>query len=266
VFEAVAVVSDGSNLRNRGHAVESASMRSVLADYATVIHDLTGLHARPLPIAADNAAQLAASLLGLPVDFGVVFLVHVEPGRARATQRTLREVGGLPVITDQDTTSIAMASAVLTTLARSVRTPSSGQVVILGAEHLPKLRSLLMACGVGDIISWNQVDAPDFPLHSIARSAHAVVDLLGGSHEAADGRVRRPVIAPDDPSCRLLVLPGLLAAIAHAAEPVLDITLYRACAVALATSTPSGKLLPDLADSVVADTVACAAARALRHR
>lgn len=250
VSEAVAVVSDGSDLRSRGRAIASASMHPVLVDYATVIHELTGLHAHPLPMTAGNAVQLATSLRSLPVDFGVVFPAHAEPGRARAVQWALREIGGLPVITDQDAISIALAAAVLTTLARAVRTSSSSQVVILGAGHLPELRSLLMVCGVGDIIGWNQVDAPEFPLHRIARSAHAVVDLLGGTQEAVDGRVRRPVIGPDDPSCRLVAIPGLLTAIVHALEPVLDTTLYRACAVALAASTPPGKLLPDLTDSV----------------
>ena len=69
------------------------------------------------------------------------------------------------MITGQDVAAIALAAAVLTTLARADHTPSSSRVVIAGAEHLPQLCPLLMACGIGDIASWNDGDAVGFSLH-----------------------------------------------------------------------------------------------------
>ncbi|WNV84862.1 hypothetical protein [Umezawaea sp. Da 62-37] len=245
VSEAVAVVSDGSNPRHGGRRIASVPMDLVLADYATMIHDLTGLRAHPLAVAARNAVHLAASVRGFPVDIGMVFLTHTDPGRARVAQEVLRTVGVVPVVTDQDTAATILAAAVLATLARADRTPSSSRVVIAGAEQLPELRALLMVCGVGDIVSWNRTDALGFPLRRITRSAHVVVDLLteaSGTADIPQGPGGSVTITLDDPTCHLLALPGLLAAMAHAPEPVLDVALCRACAVAPMTSTPQGSL------------------------
>lgn len=264
---AVAVVSDGSGLRHRGRAVDSASVYPVLADYATLIGDLTGLPAHPIAVTATDAEQLATSLRSLPVDIGAIFLTNTDPARARAAQRALREVGGLPVITDQDTTAIALAASVHTTLARAEHAPSVSQVVIAGAEHMPVLVPLLMAVGVGDIISWNEADAHNFPLYRVARRADVVVDLLGGARERAEiaEGSRRAVIGSDDPGCHLLALPGLLTAVVRTPEPVLDVALYRVCALALAACTPPGQLVPTLGDPAVTDHVARAATHTLHH-
>ncbi|MBA8923665.1 hypothetical protein BC739_000862 [Kutzneria viridogrisea] len=70
VAGAVAVVSDGSGLRHRGRAVEPESVHPVLADYARLIHDLTGLPAHPLTVTATDADHLAVSLRGLPSTSG----------------------------------------------------------------------------------------------------------------------------------------------------------------------------------------------------
>lgn len=267
VAAAVAVVSDGSGLRHRGRAVDPASVYPVLADYAELIHDLTGLPAHPLTATATDADHLAASLRGLPADIGAIALTHTDPARARAAQQTLRAVGGLPVVTDEDTTAIALAAAMLTSLARAGSTPSASKVVIAGAEHMPGLCVLLMAVGVGDIVSWREADAHVYPLHRVVHGAGIVIDLLGAARELTEaaGRSRPTVIAPDDPAIHLLALPGLLSAVVRTSEPVLDVSLYRVCALALAASTPRDRLLPDLADPAVTANIAHAATQALHH-
>ncbi|AHH98816.1 hypothetical protein GCM10010174_66670 [Kutzneria viridogrisea] len=194
-------------------------------------------------------------------------LTHTAPALARAAQQALHAVGGLPVVTDQDTTAIALTAAVLTAVTRADRTPSASTVVIAGTERMPGLCALLIAVGVGDIVSWNKADAHAFPLYHVARGADAVVDLLGGTRELAEvaEHSRRTVIAPDNPASHLLALPGLLTALVQTPEPVLDVALYRVCALALAASTPPGRLLPDLTDPAVTDNIAHAATHTLQH-
>jgi malic enzyme len=261
VAGAVAVVSDGSGLRHRGRTADPASVHSVLAEYTELIHDLTGLPAHPLMVTATDDDHLAASLRGLPADIGAIALTHTDPARARAAQQTLRAVGGLPVVTDEDTTAIALAAAVLTSLARAGSTPLASKVVIAGAEHLPGMCALLMAVGIGDIVSWREADAHVYPLYRVVHGADVVIDLLGAARELTGATV----ITPDDPAGRLLALPGLLSAVVQTPVPVLDVSLYRVCALALAASTPRDRLLPDLADPAVTDNIAHAATQAL-HR
>ena len=267
----VAVVSDGSGVRHRGLPVTPASMAPLLRDDATLIHDLTGLPVLALPVTAQDATELAARLMALPGNVGAAFLTETDPARARAAQHMVEQRGGPVVITDQDTTAIALAAATVTALRRAGRTTAGSQVVIAGSDTMPVLGSLLMAVGVGDIGSWRQADALGYPLHRIARTADVVIDLIAatghltaaGSTAAGSDHPTVVVLVADDPHYPWLALPGLLTATVGSPRPWLDIDIHRACALALAAATPPGKLLPE-SDPSLTDLVASAVIRTLK--
>jgi malate dehydrogenase (oxaloacetate-decarboxylating) len=261
----VAVVSDGSALQHNGSPVTPESVAPLLHDDATRIHDLTGLPVLALPVAAQDAAQLAARLAGLPDHVAAVFLTETDPARARAAQHTLEQWGGPVVITDQDTTAIALAAATVTALRRAGRAPTGSRVVIAGADTMPVLCPLLMAVGVGDIGSWRQADALDYPLHRIARTADVVIDLVAAAgHLAAGSEDPSPVVLrTDDPGYPWLALPGLLTETVGSPRPWLDIDIHRTCVLALAATTPPGALLPE-SDPSLTDLVASAVIRTLK--
>ena len=266
---AVAVVSDASALHHRGRRPHPASAQPLLRSYAAVVHTVTGLRAVPLPVHAQDAGQLAARLLGeLPDDIGAIYLTHTDPARARAAQRSVHEAGGVAVVTEQDSTAVALSAVLLTVLARVDRAPGSSQVVIAGAQTMPLLADLLMAAGIGDIISWNLADRTGFPLPVVARDADALIDLLGGASDITRAAANRPhlaVIAPDEPDDHLLAVPGLLRALAASAHPTLTLEVYLRCALALAAATPPGRLLPELTDAGLTAAVADAVTRELDH-
>lgn len=131
---------------------------------------MTGLRAVPLSVHAQDAGQLAARLGELPDDIGAIYLTHTDPVRARAAQRSVHEAGGVAVVTEQDSTAVALSAVLLTVLARVDRAPRSSQVVIAGAQSMPLLADLLMAAGIGDIISWNPADRTGFRCRSSPRT------------------------------------------------------------------------------------------------
>ncbi len=262
----MAVVSDGSALHHNGRPVTPESVGPLLRDDATLIHDLTGLPVLALPVTAQDAPQLAARLAGLPDHVAAVFLTETDPARARAAQHTLEQRGGPVVITDQDTTAIALAAATVTALRHAGRTPTGSRVVIAGADTMPVLCPLLMAVGVGDIGSWRQADALDYPLHRIASTADVVIDLVAaaGHLATAGGEDPSPVVlGADDPGYPWLALPGLLTATVGSPRPWLDIDIHRSCVLALAAATPPGALLPE-SDPSLTNLVASAVIRTLK--
>ncbi|MPZ81766.1 MAG: hypothetical protein GEV28_15710 [Actinophytocola sp.] len=264
----VAVASDGSALHHRGRYPHPASVRPLLRDYAAMVHTLTGLRALPLPVHADDSGQLAARLRELSDDIGAIYLTHTDPARARAAQQAVHDAGGPVVVTEQDTTAVTLTAVLLTVLARVDRAPRTSQVVIAGAQTMPALPDLLMAAGIGDIISWNPADRTGFPLPIVTRDADAIIDLLGGATDIARAAADRPqlaVIAPDEPDDHLLAVPGLLRALTESAHPVLTIEVLHGCARAITAATPPARLLPELTDADLAGAVADAAVRELDH-
>ncbi|MGH3766694.1 MAG: hypothetical protein ACRDS0_04960 [Pseudonocardiaceae bacterium] len=75
----VAVVSVGSALTHRGLAGGAGSVEPVLRHWAALIHQCTGLAARPVYLAAGNAEDLSTGPWGLPCDIESVFLIHTDP-------------------------------------------------------------------------------------------------------------------------------------------------------------------------------------------
>lgn len=264
-----AVVSDGSALRVGDRSIAADSLAVLLEDDAAGIHARAGVPVWAAPVSARDAEDLTAHLLGLSADTGVIFLTHTDPARSRAAQRAVHEASARVVLTDADVTAITLTAALLTAVAHAGHTPATSRVVIAGSATLPELCPLLMAVGIGDISSWNASDAHTFPLHHLARHATAMIDLLGATAQPGGwvpGDHRSAVISPADPSYRLLPTPGLLAALVRHRDAMPDLDVFRACALALAAATPPGRLVPDIDDPHLAETIAAAVKLVLAQR
>lgn len=228
---------------------------AVLRRYAAVVEEQAGLPAHV--IASDYG------LHSLPPGTSAVLLVRATPERA---QKARDSVIGIPVLTDQDTTAIALTAALLTTLTRAGRAPQTSRVVIAGANTMPMLNPVLLTAGIRDITTWNPSDALAFPLRRIAANADAVINLVGGGGRFAWPRHAAPiVIVPDPARDPVLALPGLLHALTRHPHARLTPEVQHACAVALSAATPPGEQVPRRADDTLTRQVAESATDAL-HR
>ncbi|MHA6797328.1 hypothetical protein ACVGVM_28000 (plasmid) [Pseudonocardia bannensis] len=143
---------------------------------AASLRDSAGIDAAAVLVAVDSSAGLIAELVALARDFAAIHLMRTEPARTKEAQLALR--GAAPVITDRQTTAIAMTAALLSTLARAGLSPHAAQAVIIGAAQNPTW-PLAVAAWLGEIISWNPDDSYYFPLPKPARRATIVLDVLG---------------------------------------------------------------------------------------
>lgn len=237
----LAVVSDGSDFHREG----GTGVLSGLLSTAALVREHSGTGATAMLITADNVAELTAELRRAAPGFSAVYLMHTNPVRGRAAQSALANT--VAVITDRQTTAVALIAALLSTLDRAGTAPAAARVVIAGAQHNPLVAALAVATGIGEIDSWNLGDAHNFPLRAFARRGAVVIDLLGSAAlSSQDAALDPPIprITLDDPRAPLLALPGLLAA-AHAWGPP-DVATCLACARALAEPTPAGQPLPGL--------------------
>ncbi|MFI7117852.1 hypothetical protein [Amycolatopsis sp. NPDC049868] len=268
----LAIVGDGSALPDASVADPGAVLAALDID-ARLLRGHTSLNPFPVAVTARDAGDLATALRSLPGAATAVFLARTDPVRARAAQRNLAASGRIPVITEQDTLAIALAATVLVTVRRADIAPGDARVVVAGPGVAPLLVPLLMAVGVGDIASWNQADALDFPLSGFARDANAVIDLVGAANGLRPAFQTDPssmVLTAGDPVAHLLALPGLLLALRKgpiaslAGDPLEHLDAHRACAQALATLTPVDRVLPELADPDLTHRVARAVTEALR--
>lgn len=226
---------------------------AMLRRYATVIEDLAGLSTRVFPT--------DYGLRGLRLDVGAVFLARTAPDRMLQVRDSMT---GTPVITDQDTTAIALTAALLSTLTRAGRAPHASRVVIAGAHAMPMLRPLLLIAGIGDVTTWNPADAFTLSLRRVAEGADAVINLFGGGGRFAWPRHTAPaVIVPDPARDPLLALPGLARAFTRHPDARLTVEVQHACALALAVDIAPGEQLPPRPDRVLVDRIADAATRAL---
>jgi malate dehydrogenase (oxaloacetate-decarboxylating) len=253
----VAVASDGSAFVDRG-----IPLTSVLRQEATLIQDLAGLSTRVISLDPDGSQRIQEVLDHLPSEVGAVFLTHTESHRALEAQSAVSR----PVVTDQDTTAIALSVALLTTLGRRGRAPQASRVVIAGAQSMPILCPLLMVAGLGDITSWNPGDAVAFPLHRIAAGTDAVIDVVGATNlSGSSATAAEPaVITPDEAVHSLLALPGLLRVLTQIPNAQLDVEVYLTCALALVMATPPDEDLPH-SDHALADRIVDAVATALQQ-
>ncbi|MFC4950097.1 hypothetical protein [Pseudonocardia sp. GCM10023141] len=246
----VAVVSDASDF----HREPGSTLLSGLLGTAALLREHAGIAATALLVTAEDTDELIADLRRVAPDFSGVYLTLTNPARAAAAQVAL--AGTFTVITDRQTTAIALTAAMLSSLDRRGIPPAAGRVVIVGAEHNPLLVALAAAAGIGEIDRWGIDDAHNFPLSTLTRRGALVIDLIGATRRCGEataaGTSRTPIIAIDDPSTALVALPYLLAmADQRGHPPALPDCL--ACAHALAQRTPPGQLLPALSDPALSD-------------
>ncbi|MCP2196735.1 malate dehydrogenase (oxaloacetate-decarboxylating) [Lentzea flava] len=228
---------------------------AVLRRYAALVEEQAALPTRV--IASDYG------LHNLPAGIGAVLLVRATPERAQKARDLITDV---PVLTDHDTTAIALTAALLTSLGRAGRAPETGRVVIAGANTMPLLNPVLLTAGIRDITTWNPSDALAFPLRRIAADADAVINLVGGGGRFAWPRHAAPaVIVPDPARDPALALPGLLQALTRHPHARLTPDVQHACAVALSAATPPGEQLPRRPDDTLTRQIADFATDAL-HR
>ena len=269
----VAVLSDGSALGGGAltpdRDIAPASLAVLLEDDAAGLRARAGVPTWAAPLSERDIDELPARLPALPADTGAIFLTHIDPARARVAQHAVHEAGGPPTLTDADTTMISLTAALLTTIARADREPSTSRVVIAGAAMLPELCPLLITTGIGDISSWNASDAHAFPLYHLVSHATAVIDLLGATSKSSGrmpGEGWSSVVSPDDPSYRLLPAAGLFAALVRSPDATVDLDVFRVCALTVAAATSPGHLVPELDDPRLTAAIASAVFRALAQR
>lgn len=231
---------------------------SVLRRYSTLIRDVAGLRTHALALDASVPPQFEAALRALPDEVGVLFLPTAS---SEFACRVRAVADSRPVLTGQDTTAIALAAALLTTLTRAGRAPRASQVVIAGADALPILCPLLVACGVGSVTTWSLADAEAFPLCRVTAGVDVVVNLLARELAGPEPAV----IAPQHVRDPLLALPGLLRAMTRTPNAPLDVEVHHACTLALVMATPPEELLPHGLDRVLTEQVTDAATTALRE-
>lgn len=243
------MLSDASNFRRE----PGATVLTGLLGSAALLRDYAGIAATALLVSAEDTEELIADLRRVAPDFSCAYLTLTDPARAAAAQAAL--AGTLAVITDQQTTAIALTAAMLSSLDRRGIGPAAGRVVIVGAERNPLLGALAVAAGIGEVDRWSLEDAHNFPLQSLARRGAIVIDLLGAARHrdaATAAGSPTPVIALHDPTTPLLALPHLLRTIQRLGRPP-DLAECLACARALVECTPPGQILPALSGPALSD-------------
>ncbi|MFC4943781.1 hypothetical protein [Pseudonocardia sp. GCM10023141] len=241
----VAVLSDASDF----HREPGSTVLTGLLGSAALLREHAGIAATALLVTAEDTEELIADLRRVAPDFSGAYLTLTNPARAEAAQGAL--TGALTVITERQTSAVALIAAVLSILDRRGTPPAEGRVVIVGADHNPLLVALAAAAGIGEIDRWGLDDAHNFPLQTLSRRDALVIDLLGTTQpwgqakSSADSLTR--VIAVDDPTMPLLALPYLLGTGCQRGDPP-GLAECLACAQVLAQRTPPGRILPALSD------------------
>jgi hypothetical protein len=257
---AVGVIADAA-APSRRDLTPRPVLEAALAVDAAMIAAQSGLRVEAVAVTADNGTDLATRLHRLPLELGAIFLTRTEPSRAGQAQRALAELGGRPLITDDDAVAITVTAAVLTYLNRLSRPTPAARVVILGPNKLPVMCPLLLATGMCQITPWNPGESKA-PLPRVCRDADVVINLFGAHPAITQVAWDRPcgsVIATGGEHHRLLALPGLFRAIAGSVGPLVDIEAYHACARGLVEATPPGLSLPRALNPVITYQVATAA-------
>ena len=120
-----------------------------------------------------------------------------------------------------------------------------------GAESAPLLGPILIACGIGDLTNWHQRDAPAYPLNRLMQ--HNDILIAPNSAIPPSLAPERTLTIPHDPfDVGALVLPGLLGALCGRGVAALDVEHLAAAADAVALITPTGRVLPELNEPLVA--------------
>ena len=219
---------------------------------------------RPDEIPGVEVVPASAALLSDPHGVDAVYLDGLDQVRARRLKAEFTAV--IPCLTSEEMTAVGIAGRLLVLLARTGRRPASARVVIVESTAIPTLCPLLLAIGVGDIVSWEPTDALSYPLRRITYRSDAVIDPLGGGVPVvlpSTEEGQPPLIAADDPAYPLLALPGLVQALLGKPGARPDFDVLRACAQALAACTGRNRWLPAQEDPELTPAVFTMAGRAL---
>ncbi len=261
----IAVISDGSLAAYDQSHRTSAAARLAIA--SAQIERFAHAVVLTKVIRAGDPLQFIGRLRDLPDTVKVIFLAGVSPGRAHLLQRAMAACGGPVVLTEQDAIAVSMVAGVLTSLRRAGRPRALGRVMIIGAQTAPLLGPLLAVAGIGEIDSWNPVDALDFGLNRLAFDADVIIDLIGGpSSPAQMGRRHPVVISPVGQLCTALTMPGMLRAVLDSVDPVMDIQVFHSCAKALALRAPENAPLAELPDAQLVEIISAVTTRALHRK
>jgi malate dehydrogenase (oxaloacetate-decarboxylating) len=239
-----------------------------LADDVAVLERLARVPVIAHRVTQPDVEEFVTLIGQLPDSVAAVFVTRTDPVRARVVQRRVGQAGGPPVLSDEDTSAIALTAATLAYLRRIGRDPLGARILVADASSMPNLTPLLIVTGFPDITMWNSADAPRFPLSRAARDADAVLDPLPHATDAAGLAIDRPegsVISCNGLDDRFLAAPGLLRALVEHPPGTfaLDVGLYQICASAVAAATPRRYRPTDrLHDRGIADAIAAALHRA----
>jgi malate dehydrogenase (oxaloacetate-decarboxylating) len=224
----------------------------------------------PAEIAGLEIVPSTTALLSEPRGVDAVYLCGMDQAAARRAKAAF--TAGIPCLTREELTAVGLAGRLLVLLARSGRPPLSARVVVVESTAIPTLCPLLLAIGVGDIVSWEPTDALSYSLRSITYRSDAVIDPWGGGVPLvlpSDEPGQPPLIAADDPAYPVLALPGLVRALLDRPGARADFDVLRACVRALVARTGNGRWLPDQSDPELTPTVSamagCALAAATRN-
>lgn len=236
----VAVVSDDSA---PGSDRQGRPIGAVLAGDVALLERLAQVPVIAHRVTEPDIEEFVTLIGQLPDSAAAVFVTRTDPARARMVQRRLEQAGGPPVLSDEDSSAIALTAATLAYLSRIGRDPLSARILVAGASSMPILTPLLIVTGFPDITMWNSADAPRFPLSRAARDAAVVLDPLPCATDAAELAIDRPegsVISCNGLDDRLLAAPGLLRALVEHPPGTFDlgVGLYQICASAVAAATP----------------------------
>lgn len=255
----VVVAGDGSAL------ADPSTVRADLRRVAVVLRRLAGVPVRTLPLDVAGPDHLDQRLAALAEPASAVVLTRVNADRAARVQAAW---GLPPVVADRDAAAIVTAAKVISALSGTRRGPRSADVVVVGAGEHQALGPVLMAAGVHRLTEWNHVDGDGFDaLREFSRRAHVIVDLVGGLPWTMTTRSRAPtpaVVTSPGRREELLVLPGLVRALAVTPDATLDVHVRLACALALVLATPDGRLAPPRHTPALRGRISSAASSAMR--
>jgi malate dehydrogenase (oxaloacetate-decarboxylating) len=221
---------------------------------------------RPPDLPGLRVVPATAALLSHPVDVDAVYLGGVDQVRARRLKADFTARSRLPCLTREEMTAVGLAGRLSVLLARNGRPLATARVVIVESTAIPTLCPLLLALGIGDIVSWEPTDALSYPLRRITYRSDAVIDPLGGGVPVvlpSTDEGQPPLVAADDPAYPLLALPGLVRALLAKPGARADFDVLKACAHALAARTGEGRWSPDQGDPELTPLVLAMASRVL---
>ncbi|MGB7238638.1 MAG: hypothetical protein WBD41_22015 [Rhodococcus sp. (in: high G+C Gram-positive bacteria)] len=139
--------------------------------------------------------------------------------------------------------TVALAAAVVSTLANRGVPGGSGCVVIACPERAPLLGPVLLECGIGGITSWNTHDAQDFSLRRVSLHNDILVDLR--APENLDDAIDHAITAgPDVMTAAAVSLAGLSDALREKLILRIDTPILAEFARALILQTIPGDVLP----------------------